>query len=203
MTTDYEVRSFHTNLRAVTGEDDQPIIEGISPVFNREADIGGMFIEVIDPSVAKDLQSFDVRARYNHDLVLGRTKNGTLKLEARADGIHYSIFVNRNDALAMAAYEKVKRGDVDGASFAFTVPPDGEVWTRSKGVITRRVTKFDMLLDVGPVDFPAYDAASAQARSKYQQLQEQEPQAASGDADAKAQARRRHLQLLSLNQPKE
>jgi len=202
-----EVRYMTCTMRAA-GDASAPVIEGDAAVFGQETVIGSWFREKIRQGAFTRVLSEqpDVIAAFNHDwnVVLGRTTSNTLRLEQTSTALRYSVDVNLADPQAVSVYEKVKRGDVSQSSFAFTVR--SEEWTKGDGpneLALREIVEVDQLLDVSPVTFPAYPQTSVSARSKYQQLQEQEPQAASGDADAKAQARRRHLQLLSLNQPKE
>jgi HK97 family phage major capsid protein len=57
-------------------------------------------------------------------------------------------------------YESVKRGDISQSSFAFTI--DKQSWNEERTV--RSVDKVRQLLDVSPVTYPAYAAATVQAR---------------------------------------
>jgi len=200
----YEIRSIETEVRAFESEDGTKRIVGISPVFNQRSELLWDFREVIEPQALDNvLEGADVRARYNHSLILGRTKNGTLTLEKNATGLRYEILINENDLEALAAYEKIKRGDVDGSSFAFTVPDGGDTWKQENGELIRFVHEIDRLLDVGPVDFPAYPQSTAAVRSKIQEFQQLETeQAASGGAEVrKAAARRRSLQIAAQKYP--
>lgn len=202
-----EVRYLTMQLRAA-GNDAQPVIEGDAAVFGQETVIGSWFREKIRAGAFTRVlaENPDVIAAFNHDwnVVLGRTTAGTLRLEQTNTALRYSVDVNLADPQAVSVYEKVKRGDVSQSSFAFTVR--SEEWTKGNepnGLALREIVEVDQLLDVSPVTFPAYPQTSVSARDKYQQLQEQGPQAVPGGTEAKAQARRRHLQLLTLNQPKE
>lgn len=199
---------------AITGEGGIPIIRGTSPVFNAisevliDAEIGP-FREVIEPTALDALFSRgtpDTRGRMDHKIVLGRTKNNTLILRKTEKGIEYDILVNPDDPEAMSAYRKVQRGDVDGASFMFTVPPNGETWEMQDGIPLRRVREIDQLMDVGPVTYPAYPQASANARSKVIELRQQqneptEPEGEGGEsptADQKAEQDALTLQLMAM-----
>jgi len=60
----------------------------------------------------------------------------------------------------------VKRGDISGCSFSFTIKK--EEWTETKkgGTIVRRRQIQDVdLFDVGPVTYPAYEGTDIIARS--------------------------------------
>lgn len=205
---DIERRFLTTEVRA-TGDESNPIIEGVAAVFNTETTIGGLFRETIRPGAFTRVlrENPDVIAAYNHDwnIVLGRTSAGTLTLTETLRGLEYKNQVNPKDSEAMNVYHKVKRGDVPQASFAFTVR--SEAWTKpqTKGELAlREVIEVERLFDVGPVAFGAYPQASASARSQAQTFQQTESlsdQAASSGAEdavkARQAARRRSIELLS------
>lgn len=199
---------------ALTGEGGIPIIRGTSPVFNAISEVlvdaeMGPFREVIEPTALDALFAKgtpDTRGRMDHKIVLGRTKNNTLILQKTEKGIEYDIFVNAADTEAMDAYRKVQRGDVDGASFMFTVAPGGETWEMQDDIPLRRVKEIDQLMDVGPVTYPAYPQASANARSKVIELRQQqnEPTEPEGEviespeSDQKAEQDAHTLQLMAM-----
>ena len=141
-----------------------PVIAGYAAVFNSpSSDMG--FIEQIDPGAfAKTILEADVRALGNHDVdwLLGRTKPGSLRLFTDQTGLRYEIDVNQADPDGVRAVEKVRRGDMDGSSFGFTTIRDEWNWDASPP--QRRLLEV-ALIDVGPCTFPAYEAATAQARS--------------------------------------
>lgn len=204
-----ETRFLDMPFEAITGENGVPIIRGVSPVFNAisevlvDAEIGP-FREVIEPGALNGIwEHLDVRGRFDHKVILGRTKNGTMFLRKTDAGIEYDIFINPNDPEAMAIYERVRRKDVDGASFMFTVAPNGEKWEMQDGMPLRRVQEIDELMDVGPVTFPAYPQASASARSKVLELRQQqeeptEPEGEEGESPAADQKAAQDDQTLTL-----
>lgn len=212
--SDIEKRFLDMMPEAITGEGGAFIIRGTSPVFNAisevliDAEIGP-FREVIEPTALDALFAKgmpDTRGRMDHKTVLGRTKNNTLMLRKTEKGIEYDIFINPDDPEALSAYRKVQRQDVDGASFMFTVPPNGETWEMQDGMPLRRVKVIDQLMDVGPVTYPAYPQASASARSKVIKLRQQqneptEPEGEGGEsleADQKAAQDDQTLQLMAM-----
>lgn len=214
---DIEKRFLTDSVTADTTEDGAPRITGMGIVFDQRSEVlvnnMGAFVEEIDQSAFDDVMPFaDVRGRYDHDIVLGRTKNGTLILKKEARGISYEIRINPNDQEAMSAYEKVKRGDVDGSSFMFIVAKGGDTWRRDNGVPVRRVMKVSSLLDIGPVPYPAYPQTTSGVRSQLEALQQQEPvapnQAASSGAEDQVKVRRaaagrqRVLDLLGVRNKK-
>ncbi|TVQ59907.1 MAG: HK97 family phage prohead protease [Phycisphaerales bacterium] len=106
----------------------------------------------------------DVRALFNHDSdkVLGRTRSGTLTITADTRGLHYDI-VLPNTAIASDLAVSVERGDVSGSSFSFGGAVDE--WRREGEMEIREIRGFGLVLDVGPVTFPAYDATTVGARA--------------------------------------
>lgn len=143
-------------------------IAGYGALYNQETIIGNNFRERIMPGAFRDLvvASADVRSLFNHDVnfPLGRTTAGTLTVSEDATGLQYEVTppASRSDVL-----ESVERGDVTGSSFSFRVAKDGEEWTRSTRageLPLRTIHRFAELIDVGPVTFPAYNEATAEAR---------------------------------------
>jgi len=90
---------------------------------------------------------------------LGRTTNGTLELSQDERGLKYRVKLGAQQ-YAKDFYESVKRGDISQSSFAFTI--DKQSWNEERTV--RSVDKVRQLLDVSPVTYPAYAAATVQAR---------------------------------------
>lgn len=106
----------------------------------------------------------DVVGCFNHDdgVLLGRTSNGTLRLQVDAVGLRYEIDVNEADQEAVSVAAKIERGDLRGSSFAFIA----KAWTYTEvgDTVIREITDCD-LYDVCPVTTPAYDATTAAIRS--------------------------------------
>lgn len=199
-----ERRYVDISIRAA-GDAKRPIIEGDAAVFDTETVIGRWFREVIRPGAFTRVLSEqpDVIGAYNHDwnYVLGRTTAGTLRLKETDAALRYEIDINPADPQAMSVYEKIKRGDVTQASFAFTVR--SEKWTEPPSdsaqiLALREVLEVDRLYDVGPVPFGAYPEASAQARSKGEALLSQQPQATSDGVEAVARKLRAALRRVDF-----
>jgi HK97 family phage prohead protease len=204
-----ERRVVSLSLRA-GGTDDKPVIAGDAAVFNQETVIGSWFREMIKPGAFKRVlgEKPDVVAAFNHDWsqILGRTTAGTLRLEETDEALRYEADINLNDPQAVSIYEKVKRGDVSQASFAFTVRKEEWINPPEKnGMGLRIITEIDELYDVGPCTFGAYPQASAQARSKASEFQQdatpangQETEAVNGeqeDPQEQVEALRRRLAI--------
>jgi HK97 family phage prohead protease len=175
-------------VREFRADDDGKIV-GYAAVFDEEADIGGMFREVVKPGAfaraIKEKQ--DVRALWNHDSnhILGRTKAGTLELREDDKGLWIEIDPP-NTILANGLMESMKRGDVDNMSFAFIATE--ETWTERKDEPTLREIKDLDLFDISPVVYPAYQGTSVGLRSAESifndHIQSLEGQVPEGDDDA-------------------
>ena len=154
-------------------------ISGYAAVFNKETVIGGAwgFREQVDPHAFDDaIGRDDVRALFNHDpnFLLGRTKSGTLRLKVDKKGLRYEVDLP-DTAQARDVRELIRRGDVSGSSFGFSV--EGDEWDEAQvkaGKLPLRTLTKLALFDVSPVTYPAYPQTSVSARSKAQSLVEAE-----------------------------
>lgn len=193
-------RRFVNFTARAAGTDESPRIMGDAAVFDQETVIGEWFREMIAPGAFKRVlaEKPDTVCAFNHDwnYILGRTTAGTLRVEETEGGLYYEADVNLNDPQAVSVYEKVKRGDVSQASFAFTVRTEKWVNPSEKGGLALRVIEeVDQLYDVGPCTFGAYPQASAQARSKASEYQEQ-PQPAGQETGAVAEDEAQERDIL-------
>lgn len=165
---EHETRTISTPVEARASAGEPTKLAGYAAMFNQEATIGEFFREVILPgafsaAIARD----DVRAQFNHDanLVLGRTKAGTLVLREDDAGLAYEI-TPPDTTYARDLLVSVARGDVSQSSFMFDVT--GEAWEypdRSSGQLPLRKITGVKLYDVSPVTFPAYAGTSVSARA--------------------------------------
>lgn len=154
-----------TGKAELRADGDKRTIGGYAAVFNRNSKNLGGFIEVVDPIAFNQSRGDgwpDVIARYNHDdmALLGTTAAGTLRMGLDAYGLSYDVDPPR----AMEhVTELVQRGDVRKSSFAFRTVDDD--WTMTdQGYPLRRLTGAQ-LVDVAPVNTPAYADTSAGLRS--------------------------------------
>lgn len=153
-----------------------PVIKGVSPPWNsKSVDLGG-FREVFAPEAFDRILGrhrndprggVDVVALFNHDdnQVLGRTTAGTLELSKTTKGMAYSI-TPPDTTLGRDLLTLLRRGDISGASFAFSVSEGGEKWSvDDDGKDLRTITEVAGLYDVSVVTRPAYPESSAALRS--------------------------------------
>jgi HK97 family phage prohead protease len=163
-----EYRSFPSELRIVPAPSDSamPSIGGHAAIFDVPTDRTWGFIEIIKPGFFDAvLATADVRALINHDenLILGRTKPGTLMLSVDDVGLTYAIDPPET-SYAKDLIVSIGRGDIDGSSFAFSVRK--EEWsTDANGATQRTLLEAEDLFDVSPVTYPAYVETDVQLRS--------------------------------------
>ncbi len=166
-----EVELRFTEVRATLSSSGEKRIEGYAATFGTRADLPG-FKETIKPGAFRSsiANKGDVVALWNHnsDLPLGRTTSGTLRLDEDSKGLHY-ICDLPNTSWGKDAYESIKRGDINGCSFGFTVDNDGQSWSEDtdadgRAFVLRTITNAK-LLDVSPVTYPAYGGTKVTARA--------------------------------------
>ncbi len=170
MKTDYIESIEGGERRMVVGavecrkEADGEFFEGKAVPFGDVTDLG-YFTEEITRDAFSDVLNDDVRGLFNHDpdVVLGRSKAGTMTLSVTDKGVFYRIKYNPNDPDHVRVMEKVKRGDVSQSSYAFTVKD--ETWGKRDGKPHREITKVARWYDVAPVTYPANPNTSVAKRS--------------------------------------
>lgn len=150
-------------------EDAEPRLTGYAAKYGIQTDIGGWFKEKIkDGAFGEAIENDDVRALKNHDpnLLLGRTASGTLRLASNTVGLRFEIDVP-DTTTGRDTVVEVRRGDLKGCSFSFTVAEDKWTHYDDGRPSERTIVKIGRLFDVGPVTFPAYEATSVAVRSLY------------------------------------
>jgi uncharacterized protein len=159
-----ESRSFKGEVRAIKGED-KTVVRGYAAVYDKLSENLGGFRELIAPGAFDGVLEDDVRALLNHDsnLILGRTKSGTLRMGIDDKGLWYE-YDSPDTSYARDLLISLERGDVDQSSFQFTVEDDE--WKEDEEQrYVRTIKKVRMLYDVSPVTFPAYPDATVALRS--------------------------------------
>lgn len=174
MAKNIEIRNITNEIRRADQESRK--VEGLAVVFNSESrDMG--FIETIDKNAITEetIRNSDIFATLDHDksrgiLARSRYGEGTLKLELKDDGLHYS-FDAPNSPLGDELLEYLTRGEITTSSFAFVVDKEnGDEWFRGDdGKLRRNIKKIYRLYDVSPVFEPAYLDTDC-AKRKYDEL---------------------------------
>lgn len=160
-----QIRSIRTDFKTREDGEDM-IIEGHFAVFNSIYEIAPGMTESVAEGAFDDQTDGDVRALTDHNtqMVLGRTKAGTLELRQDEVGLWGRIVINPKDGDAVNTYERVKRGDVDQCSFGFDIIEE-EAEYRDDGSVHWTIKKVK-LYEVSVVTFPAYSDTHVSARSQ-------------------------------------
>ena len=143
------------------------IIVGTPIVFDTPTtinDLCGSYTEVIKRGALDGADLTDSRLLVNHDMTripLARTPK-TMQLSITEKGLEMRAELPDTEE-ARSVYTAVKREDLTGMSFAFSVPDGGDSFDARTN--TRTITKISKVYEVSLVNFPAYPTASAEARS--------------------------------------
>jgi len=139
----------------------RPILYDTPTLIN---DVGGSYTEIIRSGALDGADLSDVRLLYNHDLgkvPLARTPK-TMSLKVDEKGLTFEAELPET-AGAKEVYEAVKRGDLSGMSFAFTVPEGGDDYDAKTN--TRTIRQIAKVYECSVVPYPAYPTTSIEARS--------------------------------------
>ncbi|MGV3042570.1 HK97 family phage prohead protease [Staphylococcus rostri] len=167
-------------------ESNEMVLEGTAIVFNKPALIRtptGSFTEVIKRNALDGLKLNDTRLLVSHDMnriPLAKSPK-TMDIWTDETGMHFRATLPDTEE-ARSVYTAVKRGDLSGMSFGFTVSDGSQYDANTR---TRTITKIDKVLEFSIVNFPAYQEASVEAR---QQIQ-----------DAELQFKTKQQALIGLN----
>ena len=166
-----ERRSYSFEVRAEETEEGS-VITGRPVVYDSRTDIG-LFDEIIERGALDGADLTDVRFLVNHDvsripLARSRRNNGnsTMQLSINEFGLDMRVILDtENNSEARALYSAVKRGDISGMSFLFSVT-DEEWEDLNIEHPLRRIRKIGSVIEVSAVTFPAYKATEINARSE-------------------------------------
>ena len=165
-------RAFNFEIRAEKNEKYGDYVTGRPIVYNSKTDLG-YFAEIIESGALDKANLKDVRFLINHNtqmIPLARSRNNnensTMQLSVDKDGLGIRVNLDtENNSEARNLYSAIKRGDITGMSFMFTI--DGEEWTDMEtDYPTRHIKKIGQVFEVSAVTFPAYEATEISARDK-------------------------------------
>ena len=168
-----EIRSMEFEIRAEdTGKEELAgRLTGTPIVFNQVTDLGWIR-EVIEPGALDNTDLKDVRFLVGHDttgIPLARSRNNnensTMQLVVTERGMEIRVDLDiEGNPRAKELYSAVKRGDISGMSFMFTVNEDS--WDDlDTDQPLRHVRSIGRVFEVSAVTFPAYDGTSIEAAS--------------------------------------
>lgn len=156
------------------------MVEGVPCVFNKScvllSESDYELRETVMPDAFEEADMTDVIFNYNHcGRVYARTRNKSLSLIIKQDGLHMTASLNTNDDGHMQLYNDISSGLIDRMSFAFTVK-DEEYRnigiSGGKNIVERIIKKFDKIYDVSAVDISAYDDTRISARRAFDAARE-------------------------------
>ena len=162
-----EIRLCEIRAAAPAGDEKSLVLQGMPIVFDSPTqitDMGGSYIEVIRAGALDNADLSDVRLLVNHDaskIPLARTPR-TMQLEVTPAGMTMKATLPDTEA-AREVYEAVKRRDLSGMSFAFTIPEGGDEYNPETN--TRTIRTIGKLYECSVVSFPAYSQTSVEARN--------------------------------------
>lgn len=161
-----EIRTAAQTLELRASSNGPGTLAGYAAVFNRYSQNLGGFVEQVDPvAFNKSLaDKVPVMCRGNHEdeMFLGATWSDTLRLSVDGTGLLYEddlpdTMPGRDFAIL------AKRGDVKWSSFAFRTIDDA--WSVTEQGFPLRTLLQVLLVDVAPVNSPAYLDTTAAMRS--------------------------------------
>lgn len=125
--------------------------------------IGGQFREVFSPgSFARTITQQDIKAHNEHGgPYLGRTSNGTLRLEDSRSELAYELDLPDTTAGRDTAV-LLERQDIKGSSIGFRAIPAAVKWTVDDDGMALRSVNEAQLLFVDLTTHPAYDDSTAE-----------------------------------------
>ena len=169
-----ETRAFNFEVRAEENEQHGTFITGTPIVFDQATDMG-WYEETINRDALADTDLKDVRFLIGHNtsmIPLARSRNNnensTMQLTVNEGGMDIRVDLDtENNAEARALYSAVKRGDMTGMSFMFTVDTDRDIWKDTETDYPKRtIMSIRKVFEVSAVAFPAYPQTSIQAASE-------------------------------------
>lgn len=165
-------RAYNFEIRAENNEKNGDHITGRPIVYNSKTDLG-YFDEIIEAGALDKANLKDVRFLVNHNtdmIPLARSRNNnensTMQLEVDKDGMAIRVNLDtENNTEARNLYSAIKRGDITGMSFMFTI--DREEWEELESEHpTRHIKSIGQVFEVSAVTFPAYESTEISARDK-------------------------------------
>lgn len=140
-------------------------VQGKPVVFNTPTVIfeyeGLQYKEIIDARAFDGADISDVVLNIDHEgKPAAKTKNKTLTLEIKSDGVYMEADLSKNET-GRELFEDITNGFYDKMSFAFSVEEE----TYNKDTRIRTITKIKKCYDVSAVTFPAYEQTTISARS--------------------------------------
>jgi HK97 family phage prohead protease len=165
-------RKYDFEMRTHNDEEHGDHVTGKPIVYNSKTDLG-WFDEIIEAGALDKANLKDVRFLVNHDMKMiplarsrNNNKNSTMQLEPGKKGMDVRVDLDTEQNVdARSLYSAIKRGDISGMSFMFSI--EKEEWDDlDSDHPTRRILEIAQVFEVSAVTFPAYEATEISARDK-------------------------------------
>lgn len=173
-----EFRDFKlTNVEKRKSEEgkEELVVEGVACCYDTETVLyKGKYYECRE-QVAKgafdNADLSDVIFNYNHcGRVYARTRNKSLELSVKEDGLHMRAVLMPEDNGHAELYRDIKSGLIDKMSYSYHVGESRFEYIKQEeeySIEIRTITEIDKVYDVSAVDIPAYDTTSISARGAF------------------------------------
>lgn len=159
-------------IRAVEPTPEEPgaMIEGYAIPYEVRTNLGGWFIEIIKRGALDGADLKDVPFFIHHKgqaIPLARSRNNnvnsTMQLLVDERGLSFRAKLDvENNAEAKALFSAIKRQDISGMSFSFTVRE--EKWLNLETDLpTREIYKFDKIYEISALWSPQYEETNIMA----------------------------------------
>lgn len=139
----------------------------------------GDYTEVIHRGALDSTDISDSTLIVNHDstrIPLARSGR-TMRLEVTDRGLHMLASLAGDSTQAREVVSAVRRGDMTGLSFAFTVPEGGSSFDGATN--TRHIRSIAKIYEISLTPHPAYPQASVEARDQMRAARDMAKQAIS------------------------
>ena len=164
-----EIRTANLRTTDPAGES-RLALEGVPIVFDTPTkinDVFGSYTEIIKKGALDGADLSDIRLLYNHDMSkvpLARTPK-TMRFNLDSAELKMTADLPNTEE-ARSIHTAVCRGDLSGMSFAFKVPPGGDIFDAETN--TRTIIKIEKVYEFSITPFPAYPQTSIEARTAIQ-----------------------------------
>ena len=168
-----EIRRMTFEVRAEQNEQHGTHLIGLPIVYGQVIQYGWRR-EVIDAGAVDDKTDLkDVKFFIGHNTMMvplarsrNNNENSTMQLKRVEKGLEIRVDLDtENNQDAKKLYSAVKRGDITGMSFMFTV--NKSMWEDEDSENPlRRIVHIEKVFEVSAVAFPAYDETKLQAAGK-------------------------------------
>ena len=167
-----EIRSLTFEVRAEENEQHGAHLVGMPIVYEQVIQYGWRRETISKGAVDALTDLKDVKFLIGHNVNMvplarsrNNNENSTMQLKPVENGVEIRVDLDiENNQDAKTLYSAVKRGDITGMSFMFTV--DKSMWEdEDSDNPIRRIMHIDKVFEVSAVAFPAYDETKLQAAS--------------------------------------